>query len=203
MEKINKKVLILILIVIILAIFLVYFMQETEEEYVLDMNEIYEEEKIIEETEITMIKIHIIGEVAKPGIIEIKEGERIADAIEKAGGLTEEADVSRVNLAYVLQDGQKVYIPSIYDEDIKYIEETAGNNVIIEDEIGTRNIKININTATQTELETLPGVGPSTALKIINYREENGKFASAEEIMKVSGIGEVKYEAIKDYVSVK
>lgn len=206
MEKFNKKVLILILIGIILAVLLFYFMKGEEDEYVLDINEIYEAEgegEKVEESKINMIKIHIIGEVKNTGIIEIEEGSRIADAIEKAGGITKEADVSKVNLAYVLQDGQKVYIPSIYDEETECIEEVAGDNVIIEDEVNGKNVKVNINKATQTELETLPGIGPSTALKIINYREENGKFGSTKEIMNVSGIGEAKYEAIKDYISVE
>lgn len=204
MEKFNKKILILILIGALFAIFLFYFMNENDEEYI-DINEVYnvKEENLEEQIEINLIKIHIIGEIKNPGIIEITEGSRIADAIEKAGGVTKEADVSKVNLAYLLQDGQKVYIPNKNDEEIEYIEDTAGNNVIVEDKTSKKESKININTATQTELETLSGIGPSTALKIINYRKENGKFNSIDEIMNVSGIGEAKYESIKDYICVK
>lgn len=204
MEKFNKKILILILIGALFAIFLFYFMNENDEEYI-DINEVYnvKEENLEEQIEINLIKIHIIGEIKNPGIIEITEGSRIADAIEKAGGVTKEADVSKVNLAYLLQDGQKVYIPNKNDEEIEYIEDTAGNNVIVEDKTSKKESKVNINTATQTELETLSGIGPSTALKIINYRKENGKFNSIDEIMNVSGIGEAKYESIKDYICVK
>lgn len=204
MEKFNKKILILILIGALFAIFLFCFMNENDEEYI-DINEVYnvKEENLEEQIKINLIKIHIIGEIKNPGIIEITEGSRIADAIEKAGGVTKEADVSKVNLAYVLQDGQKIHIPNKNDEGIEYVEETAGNNVIVEDKTSKKESKIDINTATQTELETLSGIGPSTALKIINYRKENGKFNSIDEIMNVSGIGEAKYESIKDYICVK
>lgn len=204
MEKFNKKILILILIGALFAIFLFCFMNENDEEYI-DINEVYnvKEENLEEQIKINLIKIHIIGEIKNPGIIEITEGSRIADAIEKAGGVTKEADVSKVNLAYVLQDGQKIHIPNKNDEGIEYVEETAGNNIIVEDKTNKNNSKVNINTATQTELETLSGIGPSTALKIINYRKENGKFNSIDEIMNVSGIGEAKYESIKDYICVK
>ena len=125
------------------------------------------------------------------------------DAIEVAGGVTEEADISKINLAYVVKDAQKIYIPSIYDEkDIEYITTENGDNVIIEDNNKRESEMVNINTATQTELETLPGIGPSTALKIINYREDNGKFNSIEEIKQVPGIGDSKFNNIKDMIKV-
>lgn len=82
-----------------------------------------------------------------------------------------------------------------------YISEEIGENIIVED-IKTNTNLININTATQTELETLTGIGPSTALKIINYREENGKFNTIEDIKNVPGIGDSKYEAIKNEICV-
>ena len=146
--------------------------------------------------------MHITGAVKKPGIVQIEEGARLIDAIEAAGGTTENADTSKINLAYILSDGQKIYIPSFLDEKIEnYVEDNIGENIIIENTNSNINL-VNINTATQTELETLTGIGPSLALKIINYRKENGKFKTIEDIKNVSGIGDSKFEAIKNEICV-
>lgn len=148
------------------------------------------------------IVLHITGEVVTPGIIKIEEGSRVTDAIEAAGGVTENADLNKINLAYVLEDGQKLHIPGIYDTaENGLITENIGEN-IIEDFYVKLNSKININKATQTELETLTGIGPSTAIKIINFRKENGKFKSIEDIKNVPGIGESKFQAIKENICV-
>ena len=113
-------------------------------------------------------------------------------------------NLSKINLAYAVQDGQKIYVPCIDDEDkVNTIENEAGENIVQENEKDTKSNKVNINTATQTELETLNGIGTSTALKIINYRNENGKFKKVEDIKNVPGIGESKFENIKDSISVK
>lgn len=144
------------------------------------------------------IVIYICGEVEENKVVTLKENSRICDAIEAAGGLTVNADLTNINLAYILEDGEKIYIPKIgeINQEASISSQNSSNNSI-------SNNKININKATQTELETIPGVGPSTAIKIINYREENGKFSSIEDIKNVSGIGDKKYENIKDYISVK
>lgn len=156
------------------------------------------------------IVIYITGAIKNEGVYELEENSRIADIIEEAGGLTEEANISNINLAYVLQDGMKVYIPKKGEN----VNETNDNtNVYAPREDGvsknSENIesnrntdKININTATQKELETLPGIGEATALKIINYRNKNGKFSCIEDIKKVSGIGDSKYSKIKDLIKV-
>ena len=159
---------------------------------------IQNEEEMIDEE----IIVHIIGEVANEGIIKIKKDSRLVDGIEKAGGTTDEADLYKVNLAYQVKDGQKIYIPNINDKEIQeYITEEPGDSIIIE---GKENkSKVNINTATQTELETLSGIGPSTALKIINYRKENGEFKQIEDIKNIPGIGEAKFENIKEEICVK
>ena len=156
------------------------------------------EEEIISEE----IVIHIAGEVVKEGIVKIKKDARITDVIEKAGGLTKEADLSKINLAYQVEDGQKIYIPNINDKEEKdYITEDAGVDIIVDGKKDKD--KVNLNTATQAELETLSGVGPSTALKIINYRKENGEFKKIEDIKNVPGIGEAKFESLKEYICVK
>lgn len=165
--------------------------------------EIYYETKEKEEEQENFIIIHITGEIKTPGIIKIKENSRLADAIEVAGGLTENADINKINLAYIISDGQKIYIPNINDKTEDYVNSEAGNGVIIENMESNNKKLVNINTATQAELETLTGIGASTALKIINYRKENGKFNNIEEIKNVSGIGEAKYEVIKNNICVR
>lgn len=149
------------------------------------------------------IYVHIIGEVKNNGIIKLKAGDRLINAIEAAGGVTEQADLSQINLAYVLSDGNKIRIPNINDknDNTNYITNGSGENVIIGEE--KNNAKININIATQSELETITGVGPSTAAKIIEYRNKNGKFKKIEDLKKVGGIGEGKFNNLKDEITVK
>ena len=156
------------------------------------------------------IKIHIIGEVKNPGIYELNAGCRIQDAIIAAGGETELADLNKVNLAYELEDGQKINICSILDDNnntIELISNYAGENVIISDNItditGIRSRKININKASVEELQNINGIGPSLAEKIINYRNKNGKFEDINELKNISGLGEKKFESIKEYITLK
>ena len=155
------------------------------------------------------IVIHITGEVKKEGVIYLEEGARIIDAIKEAGGETKQADLSQVNLAYELQDGQKIYIPNKNEKITEYIVDNSNENLMNnqntnKSDLGSndKNIKININTATLAELDNLPGIGPSTAQKIIEYREKNGKFKKIEDIQNVKGIGEAKYEDIKEKITV-
>lgn len=205
MDNLNNKqkiilTIITIIIIFIIGIFLITKDKNVENEYqqyIVDENEEVEEKDIEKEK----IKIHVIGEVQNTGMIELDEGARISDIIEAAGGSTENADLSKVNLAYEVEDGQKVYIPSINDERVEqYVTNGSGEGIIEEE---TKKGLVNINTATQTELETLTGIGPSTALKIITYREENGKFKSIEDIKNIPGIGDSKFENIKDFIYVK
>ena len=158
-----------------------------------------------EETE--KIAIHVTGEVKKEGLIYLPLGSRVADAIKEAGGETKNADLSQINLAYELQDGQKIYIPNKNEKISEYITMSSGNNVIIEEnnssaETERKENKVNINTANVNELDNLPGIGPSLAQRIIEYREENGNFKSIEELQNVKGIGEAKYSDIKDNVTI-
>src|SRR5699024_8534870 len=134
-----------------------------------------------------------IGEVKKEGIVYLEASSRIVDAIKEAGGATKEADLSQINLAYELQDGQKIYIPNKNEKISEYITMSSGNNVIIEEnnssaETERKENKVNINTANVNELDNLPGIGPSLAQRIIEYREENGNFKSIEELQNVKGI---------------
>ena len=203
MDK-NKYVYIMIgvgILVIVIGYYFINFKRE-DEDYI-DESLILEDynETEINNNEIAKIKIHITGEVKNEGIVELEEGARIDDAIKKAGDVTEFADLSKVNLAYELSDGQKVYIPSKNEEIEEYASLDAGENVLEESEaIGG---KININVADSSALQTINGVGESLAGKIIAYRELNGKFKSIEDLKNVSGIGEKKFEDIKDKVVVK
>ncbi len=118
-----------------------------------------------------------------------QNGARVVDAIEAAGGETNNADLNKLNLAYVLSDGEKIYVPnkSEENENIEYITSSAGENVTKGgSNMNTQNGLINLNTATIQELTTLPGIGDSLATRIIEYREQNGKFNSIEDIKNVS-----------------
>lgn len=208
-KSIIKKFLIISVILIFSIIIILFNNKETSElEY---SNILISEENIntneekneIDKKEISnRIKVYVTGEVKHQGVIELDEGARIEDAIIIAGGITEFADLSQVNLAYCLEDEQKLYIPSINDKnEVEYISEENGQNVI--ENPKKKNGKININTSGIDELCTLTGVGESLAQRIINYREENGKFKECEELKNVSGIGDKKYESLKEQVTVK
>ncbi len=231
MYEFNKKQKIMIIIIVSMVIiaFLYYIYtkdnamvisDETIEENTIENTEETKEE-IQEENE--KIVVHISGAVNKEGVFELEENSRISDAINQAEGLKENADTKNINLAFKLEDGMKIYIPTVEennektmeteeeimtDKTSKYVTSSSGvaqNTEQFEekDKENNQTEKININTASQTELETLPGIGPSTSLKIINYRKENGNFKSIEDIKQVSGIGDAKYENIKDLICVK
>lgn len=189
-----------------------------------EVNTNQENEQIYKNTESSeKIYVYITGEVNSPGVVLLDNGSRIVDAIEAAGGVTDKANITKVNLVYILQDGMKINIPNQNDlknnENFEYITMSSGDekndaninnstsNTSSEESSSNKESAfkisvVNINTATQTELETLPGIGPSLALKIINYRKENGKFSSIEDIKNVSGIGDAKFENIKNYIKV-
>ena len=208
-ENLNKKqkIIISIITLVVIAGIAAYLIIKNSQYEEFDMNEVIvnvDEKKYNGDT----IIVHITGEVKEPGVKELPTDARIADAIEAAGGVTENADLDEVNLAFVLSDGQKIYIPNKNEKEISgekvYITAGSGNNVIIEDKIeGEKMQKVNINEAKQEDFEQLPGIGPSIAKKIIEYREQNGKFTSINELQEVKGIGEAKFENIKEYIMVK
>ena len=209
----KKQKIIVIAIAGIVAIGIMYFIynrNQVKEDINIE-NEILVNNVITNEnnTNDDIVVIHITGSVKNPGIVKLKEGSRIEDSIEAAGWLTENADITKVNLAYVVEDGTKIKIPSASEEDIgdeDIIDSKSGDNIIIEENTVSSNNStqtININKATEKEFETLPGIGPSLASKIIEYRNQNGKFESIEDIKNVNGIGDNKYEKIKDLITVK
>ena len=196
----NKKLFILIILILIILIF--YFSTSIKNSDTVVINEFYEESFETNEDTSHEIIIHITGCVQNPGIVTILEGSRIIDVISAAGGATSDADLSKINLAYIVSDAQKIHIPSTDDNltESNYITNSAGENII---ESESNSPTININTASQSELETLPGIGPSTAIKIINHRTENGNFKKIDDIMNVPGIGESKFNSLKEYIRTK
>lgn len=205
----NKKIIIIIVIIIVcsLLIFSEKLNKNSYENIQSDNivenidNSIENTAQEVEEKE--YIKIHITGQINSPGIIELEEGARIADAIEKSGGATALANLENVNLAYELQDGQKVYIPSMEEGKVEYLTEESGENIIEDTSAFSKTKKININKASEEDLQNIPGIGPSMAQKIVIYRKENGEFKSIEDLKNVSGIGDKKFESMREYISIK
>lgn len=168
----------------------------TKEKEMEEENQLYEYSEIFDELEEkNKIYVHLDGAVKKAGLIELEEGDRLEEAIIKGGGLLDTADTKYVNLAMILLDGEKIYIPT-KDESIDY---SSGTSYIPELQ---ESRTININNANLEELQKIPGVGPSTAKNIINYREKSGRFKKIEDIKNVNGIGDNKFESMKEYISI-
>lgn len=148
------------------------------------------EKESAKQVEESTLFVHICGEVEKPGVYELPEGSRVYEAVEEAGGFTEDAAADYVNLAQILEDGWKVEIPSKEEQ----TEVFAG---IADDG------RVDINTAAKEELLTLPGIGESRAESIIAYREKSGGFSRIEDIMKVEGIKEGMFAKMKDKICVR
>lgn len=145
------------------------------------------------------IIVHIAGEVKNPGVYKLEDGARVIDVINLAGGPLPSADLDKVNLADFLRDGSKIYIPPKLENSESELKSQAISSTR---KINTsKSDKININTASKEELESLPGIGSTLAQRIIEYREENGLFSSAEDLLRVKGIGEKKLERIKDQIT--
>lgn len=145
---------------------------------------------------IEMIRVHIAGAVNNPGVYTIPKGANINDAILVAGGPGEDANINLLNLAKLLEDEQRLYIPNQSDSQNLELADPSRSTTI-----GILPL-ININTATQAELESLPGIGVVKAKAIIDYRTQNGYFIAIEDLLNVSGIGESTFGALKDLISV-
>lgn len=153
------------------------------------------EEKI--KTNIELL-VDVKGSVVNPGVYEAEEGDRVKDLINKAGGLDEKADVNQVNFAMRVTDEMVIYIP-------EFGEVTAENSGVIGGLVTKEgdHEKVNINSADETELQTLPGIGPSRAAAIIEYRETSGPYKDIEDIKSISGIGEKTFEKLQESISIK
>lgn len=213
MQKLKKEQKIKIaitLFVIIIAIFYYIYSQNQKEIFFEESKQENEVQEKTEETENKKIIVHVSGAVKNEGIVELEEGARVANAIEKVGGVRDDAYTKDINYALKLEDGMKIYVPTIEEakqekEEVN-INSESSNYIISSNNTKTNENsngqKVNINNADESELDELPGVGPSTAQKIIQYRKENGKFKSIDELKNVSGIGESKFQKIKDLICV-
>lgn len=154
-----------------------------------------------EQAPIATIRCYICGKVKEPEVYSLPEGSRVIDFVEAAGGFLEDAAKEYVNLAGMVNDGDKIYIPSleeVTEQDIPV--GSIGGGTIGE---SASNSKVNINTADVSGLMTLPGIGESKAKAIVKYRKDHGKYTDAKDLLNVSGIGESTFENIKEYIIVK
>ncbi|TPW74489.1 ComEA family DNA-binding protein [Schumannella soli] len=159
------------------------------------------------------IYVHVTGQVAHPGLFRLAPGSRVVDAVGAAGGLTAQADAAAINLARALDDGEQLHVPAVGEAAAAGVGGTgavggaSGSSVGASAGSGSAaggagGTKININTADQTALETLPRVGPALAQRILAWRQQNGRFASIEDLRDVSGIGEKTFEQLQPLVTV-
>ena len=163
-------------------------------------SDIREEKEIIDKK---ICIVHISGAVNQPGVYQLNEGERIIDAVKMAGGEMERANVDAVNLAAHLYDGQKIVIPFISENKEDEVNQNAlANQEFRQHDYSLNSSLLNLNAVTSHQLETLPGIGPALAERILAYRKNHDLFRNIEDIMNVSGIGEKRFESIKEYITV-
>ena len=200
-----------VIITVIIAFAAIFYFLEESKSSVSDVEnivpqEIKEEKDIpqaqeeIQEPE--MIMVDVKGQVTMPGVYSSSQGERVIDVIHRAGGLTENADESQVNFAERVQDAMVIYIPAKGEEGVTV---PAGTTVNPSNTGGTsgNQAKINLNKADETQLQNLPGIGPSKAAAIIEYRETSGLFKNVEDLKEISGIGDKTFEKLKDLITVQ
>lgn len=189
--KITKSKFISVLLLVLLIFVGRVIIQEICSEDINISDEITEKESL-------KIAVHVAGEVNKPGLYTLDIGTRLDDAIKVAGGISDNADLSRVNLAEILKDGQKIIIPSkekvmVYESSntIKDKDgEKSSKKIVIED----------FNMMTKDELQSIPGIGPVLAQNIIDFRDSNGSFIKSDDLINVKGIGEKKLIKLKEYI---
>lgn len=174
-----------------------HFAPGTSEEIVFEEPESQGNAKI-EKVEVAKIIVHVAGAVKREGVYRLKHGDRIIDALKLAGGAASSANLSVINLAEKVKDGQKIMVPA------KRIlsERKSGNPGIGASGVSLSTGKVNINTANEKELCKVKGIGPTTAKRIVEYRLSNGFFSKIKDIMKVKSIGKGKFGKIKDEISI-
>lgn len=197
----KKRITIISIIMFVFILFIsfkLYDDQNSQTEEIPTIGELQEKEVVAvaipEESEPSILYVDLKGAIVNPGVYKLEDGKRVLDAIVLAGGFQTDADQTKINLAARVTDEMVIYIPTIgevllHDTDIPINEVEDG--------------KININTATSGELESLPGIGASKAASIITYREQNGSFKEIEDLIHVSGIGNKSFEKLKDKIKVR
>ena len=206
-QKILRVAIIALLILATLFLFLFRTGNQNDKEMIKQSETDSQTVQTEESTDV--IVVDVSGEVKTPSVIELPPDSRINDAIRAAGGLTKNADITQINRAAVISDGEKIFIPTKQNEqseDGSNLSETSGQNSTgmtgNTGEQGTGTGQININNASSTKLQEVPGIGPVTADKIIQYRTANGLFRKLEDIMKVSGIGDKTFAKMKPYICI-
>jgi len=204
----NKKFILFVLggiCLLLLYRFYPILMPKNEEEYFPQDDlltergeEITESELAEEEPQATFILVDVKGAVKNPGVYEANEGDRVNDIIQKAGGILTNGEKNAVNLAMKVSDEMIIYVPYIGEEG----GVVNGKEVSDQTSLPANEDLVNINKASETELLQLPGVGPSKAAAIIEYREQNGGFSTKEDLKKISGIGEKTYEKLEPFLTI-
>lgn len=184
---------------------LFFWFYGAEEDIVVDRASGIDDEQVgmsdyVENAENTGTKMYvdISGAVVNPGVYEVDSQTRLFQVIEMAGGLTENADVDSLNRAEIVYDGQKIIVGTLGETSAAASESSDSQST----QSGITNGKVNLNLAGSATLQTIPGIGPSKADRIIDYRNTNGRFRKIEDIMNITGIGEKTFESIKDYITV-
>lgn len=147
------------------------------------------------------VLVHVAGAVNAPGVYELAAGDRVIDAIEAAGGVTDAADAEQLNFARPLVDGEQIYVPEPGEAPPAGSSDGGGGSVSGGGS-GSSGGLINLNTASATELETLPRIGPAMSQRIIDYREQHGGFTSIDQLKDVAGIGDATFDGLKELVTV-
>ena len=160
------------------------------------------DESSVKSSSAAEVYVDVDGAVARPGVYRLKDGARVSQAIDAAGGLTAEADVTGLNRASKVADGQKIYVPKVGEQQTVSADGGTDGGAVLASGANDVAGLVNINTASAAELQTLSGIGPSMAQSIIDERTQNGAFASVDDLMRVSGIGEKKLAKIKDCICV-
>lgn len=153
-----------------------------------------------QDSDVRQVGVDVEGAVASPGLYLVSADARVNDAVAAAGGMTSDADRQRVNLAQKVEDGMQVYVPS--REEVPAATGTTTTGAGQASSSGASKGKVNLNTASAEELQTLSGIGPSLSQRIIDYRQANGPFKSVDDLRKVSGIGDTRFKSLKDLVCV-
>lgn len=193
--KYKKKVIGSIIILVIFTAFIVtgYFMSKTPKQE--SSNDIFVQSQTTESKNFKELTVYINGEVKNPGVYKVRDGNRIGDLVKLAGGFSQNAETSKLNLAKKLKDEDYVYVEG-KSSSSNASTSTQGGTISAED-------KVNINTASEEELKTVPGIGDVTAQKIIDYREKNGDFSSIEDLKKIDRIGTKTLDKMKDKIDVR
>ena len=196
MAQLNKKI-IAVAVAVVFCVLASFWPQQREENMLELEQQTVQTEEAAAEAKIT---VYVSGAVAKPGLHEIAPGSRAVDAIEAAGGMTEEANKDRVNLAKICKDGMQVNVPRLSTKELRKLKQAQNvYNYVPAVQQDYSDGKIRLNSATLEELEELPGVGEVTAQRIVEYRNLHG-FNKIEDIMNVKGIGQAKFNKMRPYL---